>query len=69
MSGQGGEREAAVGGRTVSYEVFDATHPDHVHQCASAGYPHHEPSRFCICAGCGERFDATRPTLPSEGRA
>ena len=63
MSAPLAENGAAVGRRTVASEVYDSTHPDHVHRCASVGYPSHEPSRLCICAGCGERFDAT--VLPS----
>jgi hypothetical protein len=41
----------------------------HVHQCASAGYPDHEPSSSCLCV-CGERFDGkhTEPTVPASDR-
>ena len=34
---------------------------EHEHACASIGYPDHEPSAYCICARCGERFDGRAP--------
>jgi hypothetical protein len=44
-------------------DLRDALAPaTHIHQCASAGYPGHEPSSSCLCI-CGERFDGRNSAI------
>lgn len=62
------EAVEAIGRRTVGYEVFDATHPDHVHEWEVEYLPDPMSAGSVIRSGdlrciCGE---TTRDTSPGE---
>lgn len=40
--------------------------PGHVHQCSAAMYPAHEPTSFCVCNTCGQRFDGRGFAAPPD---